>query len=175
MLNKAQIKLVQTAVRAAGLRGKGADGRYRLLLNQFLQSDGRPVTSCKQLNNIQLEDLLAICESYGWRMPGKAENHFRRLRCRHGNTASYAQQRAIGYLKGDLGWDDLQLGGFLKRQTGGFVDSVVGLSSAQAYKVIEGLKAILGRPAGKQYNSLKDVQADMEVNNGEEGQTSKVG
>ena len=74
MLNNSQIKLVQVAVRAAGLRGKGFDGRYRLLLGQYHQPNGQPVTSCKQLNNWQIDDLLAICESHGWRCPGKADD-----------------------------------------------------------------------------------------------------
>ncbi|MCK4294086.1 MAG: DUF1018 domain-containing protein [Planctomycetes bacterium] len=174
MLNNAQIKLVQTAVRKAGLRTSRFEGRYRLLLGQYKQPDGEPVTSCKQLNGMQLEDLLAICESYGWRMPGKPENHYRSLRARRSAYLSSAQRMAIDHLRGDLGWNQSQLGGFLKRMTGGFVTNVVGLSAGQAYKVIEGLKAMVGRERGKEYKNLKEIQDDMEVPNGE-GQTSQVG
>jgi len=172
MLTKQQIKMIQTAVRAAGLRSSEFEGRYRLLLGQYLQPNGEAVTSCKQLNHGQLEDMLAICEAYGWRMPGKEANHFRLKRANKENVASFAQQAAIEYLAGDLGWNELQLGGLLKRLTNGFAEAVVALSPGQAYNVIEALKSMIGRRAGKQYNNLKEVQADMEVNN---AKTSEVG
>lgn len=174
MLNNAQIRLVQTAVRKAGLRTSRFEGRYRLLLGQYKQPDGTPVTSCKQLNGMQLEDLLAICESYGWRMPGKEANHYRLLRGLRSGHASPAQQMAIDHLRGDLGWNQSQLGGFLKRMTRGRVTNVIALRAGQAYKVIEALKAMVGRERGKEYKNLKEIEHDMEVHNGE-GQTSKVG
>lgn len=174
MLNNDQIKLIQTAVRAAGLRSSRFEGRYRLLLSQYKQPDGQPVVSCKQLNNMQLEDMLAICESYGWRMPGRPENYYRVKRGVADVTASFAQQKAIEYLAGDLGWKESQLAGFLKRMTGGFVTNVVALNPAQAYKVIEGLKAMLSRETGKEYENLKEVEGDMEVRN-DQGQENKVG
>ena len=172
MLTKQQIKLIQTAVRGAGLRSARAEGRYRLLLAQYRQPSGKPVTSCKQLNHGQLEDMLAICEAYGWRMPGKEEDYYRMKRARSESVASFAQQEAIKHLAGDLGWYDYQLEGFLKRMTGGFVTNVAGLNPAQAYDVIEALKSMFGRQVGKEYKNLKEVQQDMEVNNGE---TCKVG
>lgn len=163
MLNTSQIKLVQTAVRAAGLRQPGFDGRYRLLLGKYLQPNKRPVTSCKQLNNWQLDDFLAICESMGFRRPGKPDNYYRFKRGTQDNVASFAQQSAIKHLAGDLGWNDKNLGGFLKKMTGGPADNVAALSPADAYKVIEGLKAIIGRGQGKQYSNLREVKQDMEV------------
>ena len=176
MLNNQQIKLVQTAVKQAGIRGKNTDGRYRLLLGQFKQSSGRPVTSCKQLTNPQLEDLVAICETFGWRMPGKPEDYFRSKILKFGDYASFAQQSAIQYLAGDMGWQDHQLEGFLKRMTekdGWFIKSVDSLTPAMAYKVIEGLKKILSRETGKQYSNLKQIQEDMEATT--DGETRKVG
>ncbi len=174
-LTAGQIRLIQTAVRTAGLRSSKFEGRYRLLLGQYLQPNGQAVTSCKQLNHRQFEDMLAICEAYGWRMPGKAEDYYRRKRAGKDRTASYAQQEAIKHLRGDLGWNEYQLGGMLKRMTNGFADTVVALSPGQAYNVIEALKAMIGRRAGKQYNNLKEVQADMEVNSNGEDQASKIG
>lgn len=173
MLSKPQIIMLQTAVRAAGLRTAKFEGRYRLLLGQYKQPSGEAVTSCKQLNHRQLEDMLAICEAHGWRMPGMEEDHFRLKRAQKENIASFAQQEAIKHLRGDLGWNEYQLGGFLKRMTAGFADNVVALTPAQAYKVIEALKAMVGRRAGKQYNNLKEVQADMEVESN--GEASKIG
>ena len=163
MLNTQQIKLVQTAVRAAGLRNGRADGRYRLLLAQYKQGSGRPVTSCKQLNNMQLEDLLAICESHGWRMPGKPVNYFRFKVATESHIASFAQQSAIKHLAGDLGWNDEQLAGMLKRMTGGFVTNVAALSPAQAHEIIEALKAMVGRQEGKQYTNLQQIKEDKEA------------
>ena len=164
MLNNQQIKLLQTAVRAAGIRGKGFEGRYRMLLSQYRRPDGKPVTTCKDFNNSQLEDMLAICETHGWRMPGKAANHFQFLVGTRGEGASFAQQAAIQYLAGDLGLSEPELSKFLKRMTGGFVTNVVALRAGQAYKIIEALKAILSRHTGQEYDNLKDVQEDMEVN-----------
>jgi len=106
MLNKDQIKLVQTAVRAAGLRTKYCEGRYRLLLGQYRQPGGSPVTSCKQLNNSQLEDLLAICEANGWRMPGKPDDFYRSKINNESDIASFAQQSAIRKLADDLSWNE---------------------------------------------------------------------
>ena len=51
------------------------------------------------------------------------------------------------------------------------------LSAAQAYNVIEALKAMLGRTNGKRYGDLHAVQTDMEVRHGEDREThaSQVG
>ena len=152
------------AVRAAGLRTKNADGRYRLLLGQYKQSGGQAVTSCKQLNNWQLEDLLAICEAHGWRCPGKEADHFRTkvAGCRfNGDVASYAQQSAIEKLAGDLGWSDLQLGGMVKRMTGGTKESVTTVTASQAYKLIEALKAMFSRETGKEFKTLRDIEKEV--------------
>lgn len=171
MLNKDQIKLVQTAVRAAGLRDKQFDGRYRMLLGQYLQPNGRPVTSCTQLTNGQLDDLLAICECHGWRMPGKAWNHFQRKIQESETVASFAQQEAIKHLAGDMGWNDAQLAGMLKRMTGGFGSNVSALSPGQAYKIIEALKAMLGRQRGTCYENIQQVKEEMEcAKDGKENQ-----
>lgn len=163
MLNKSQIKLIQTAVRAAGLRSKMFDGRYRLLLSHYLQPNGSPATSCKQLNNTQLDDLLAICESHGWQMPGKADDFCRRKIVATYYIASFAQQAAIKYLARDLGWDDCQLGGFVKRMTRGEMDNIAGLDPRQAYAITEALKAMLGRQAGKKYANLQQIQDELEA------------
>lgn len=156
------------------MRSAKAEGRYRLLLGQYKQPNGKPVESCKQLNHAHLEDMLAICEAYGWRMPGKAENHFRRRRIRREISASFAQQAAVGHLAGDLGWNEFQVGGLIERITGGRADCIAAMTPGQAYNVIEALKAMVGRAAGKQYNNLKEVQKDMEVANGEK-EACKVG
>ncbi len=163
MLNKLQIKLLQTAVKAAGLRGKNCEGRYHLLLGAYKQPNGRPVTSCKQLNNSQLEDMLAICEAHGWRMPGKLADFFRSKITVHYDVASFAQQEAIKNLAGDLGWDNRQLAGMLRRMTKDSVSSVTTLSPSQAYKITEALKVMFGRTRGKYYSNLREIQEDMEV------------
>jgi len=148
MLNNDQIKVVQIAVRAAGLRHKDSDGQYRLLLSQYKQPNGSHVTSCKQLNNSQMEDLLAICESMGWRYPGKAENYFRQKIAHDTGLASYAQQSAIKKLAGDLGWNFKQLSGFVFKITKHRVDSTVTLSPGEAYAIIEALKSMFLRNIG---------------------------
>lgn len=178
MLNNLQIRLIQTAVRVAGLRRKHSDGRYRLLLAQYKQPNGRPVRSCKQLNNSQLEDMLAICEAHGWRCPGKPEDYFRQkvaISQMAGNVASFAQQSAIKHLAGDLGWNEYQLNGMIKRITAAEATNITALTPAQAYKLIEALKAILGRETGKQYSNLSDVKKDMETARDGKEQESKVG
>jgi len=177
MLNKDQIKLLQIAVKKAGLRGKGFDGRYRLLLGQYKNPAGYNVTSCKQLNNSQLGDILAICESLGWRYPGRPADYFRRKlkdSIYGDGSASFAQQWAIDKLAGDLGWDDRQLEGFIFKHTKNKVRYVAALSPSQAHGVIEALKSMFSRKRGTDYKNLKEIQKDMEVSHGKE-QTCKVG
>jgi len=164
MLNSSQIKLIQTAVRAAGLRSKDQDGRYRLLLAQYKKPNGQLVSSCKELNNSQIEDLLAICEAYGWQMPGKSKGYYQTKRALNTGYASFAQQAAIGHLAGDLGWNEYQLGGMLKRMTGGDVSNVAELGPNQAYKVIEAMKKMFSRQVGKQYNNMQQIKEGMKNN-----------
>ena len=144
MLNNDQIKLVQTAVRAAGLRGKDIpDARYRMLLGQYKLFRDRKVTSSKQLNNWQLEDLLAICESLGWRIPGKPETYFRdKVRESECGLASRAQQEAIKKLADDLTWSVYQLEGFIEKFSLKRVKHLDELSVNQAHGTIEALKAM---------------------------------
>jgi len=173
MLNNNQIKLVQTACKVAGLRVKGFDGRYRLLLGNYLQPSGSPVKSCKQLNNMQLDDLLAICEANGWRQPGKPADFYRRKIIEGAGYASYAQREAIEHLAGDLGWSCAQLDGMIKRMTAGDVRNIAILKPGQAFKIIEALKAMFSREKGKSYSNLKQIQEDTEAVT--DGQAIKVG
>ncbi len=158
MLNNDQIKLVQTAVRKAGIRTATFDGRYRMLLSQYTQPNGHPVTSCKQLNNSQLDDILAICEASGWRMQGKPEDYYRDKVNKSYEIASFAQQQAIKYLAADIGVGDNRLSEFIKHQTSGEADSVAALTPKQAYRVIEGFKAIMCKKTGQKLNTLKDIK-----------------
>jgi len=176
MLNNQQIKMLQIAVREAGLRGKGFDGRYRMLLGQYKQPNGELVTSCKQINRFQYEDILAICEARGWRCPGKSEDHFRKLAAKE-NVASFAQQKAIEHLAGDLSWNEYQLGGMIKKMSHGKATSVAVLTPGQAYQVIEALKNMVSRDTGKQYNNLNEIRDDFgkDAKDGKVNQTSQVG
>lgn len=159
MLNNNQIKLVQTAVRGAGIRTAKFDGRYRMLLAKYKQSNGRPVTSCKQLNRGQIDDLLAICESLGWRHPGKSETYYRdRIEKDVYNAgASYAQTEAIGHLAGDLGMSEEHLKRFVLRMTNQRTDSLLLASQREAWAITEALKNMLSRKDGKNYQTLADV------------------
>jgi Bacteriophage Mu, GemA protein len=170
-LNYKQIKLVQVATRAAGLRDKTGDGRYRMLLANYKQSNGEAVTSCPQLNNWQLDDLLAICESLGWQYPGQRRAYYRNRSKTQGNTASFAQQSAIAYLSGDLGWNDSQLSGMVRRQTADRIEHVQQLRADEAHGLIEALKNILSRETGKSYKNLTEVQQDMEATDGTKQKT----
>ena len=173
-LNVNQIRMVQIAARTAGLRGKGFDGRYRMMLGRYKQPSGKQVDSCKQLNNWQMEDFLAICESLGWQCPSKSENHFRQKASRHNDDViSFAQKEAVGHLAGDLGWGSNQIDGMAKRITQGKCESISTLSRRQAYNLIEALKNILSRQTGNSYANLNEVKEDMEAKDGSK-QTSQV-
>jgi len=154
-----QIRLVQVAVRAAGLRTSAHDGRYRLLLSRYKRSDGQPVASSKDLTNAQLDDLLAICEGLGWRYPGKSETYCRDRARASADThwATDAQREAIGHLAGDLGWTTENLKGMLRRMTQERADCLTLLTKDDAYAVIEALKAMLSRRDGKPYKTVKDA------------------
>jgi hypothetical protein len=156
MLNKEQIILVQVAVRAAGIRTPQFDGRYRLMLGKYKQPNGRSVTSCKQLNNSQLEDLLAICESYGWRMPGQPEDFYRKKVAAGAGRASFAVQEGIRHLAGDLGWPLDHLHDFIEKMTGR-ITAVVDLTPKEAFKLIEGLKSIFNHRHGTNFNTLQEI------------------
>jgi len=157
-LNNNQIKLIQTAVRKAGIRGKGFDGRYRMLLAQFRRKSGGVVTSCKQLTNPQLEEMLAICETYGWGMPGKPKDYYRKKALKNEDAASYVQQEAIRHLAGDLALDELQVNKFIRRMTKGAKTAIDSLDKKQAWKIIEALKSILQRGTGKVYKNIGEIR-----------------
>jgi len=161
MLNNQQIKLVQMAVRAAGLRTKHFDARYRLLLRQYKQPSGDMVTSCKQLNAMQMEDLLAICESHGWRYPGKPADHFRKKAASRYTVASFAQQSAIKNLAFDIGWSLENLFDFITKQTKHKARYLDQLTPKHAYEVIEALKAIVSRKQGRCYKNLNEIREDF--------------
>ena len=167
-LTPKQVTMLQIAVKAAGIRMPKDDRRYRMLLGQYKKSDGTMVTTCKDLSNEQLGDILAICEANGWRCPGKAEDHFRKKTAESAKAASdgrisYAEIEAVKCLAGDLGWEKSQIAGMVKRVTKREFDAVAELSSGDAYKLIEALKNMVSRKTGNKYNNLKDVQSDMEV------------
>jgi len=174
-LTDKQVRLLQVAVKEAGLRSGSDDGRYRLLLGQYRGSGGKPVTSCKQLHSSQLEDILAICEAMGWRCPGKTASFYRDRVASRGLLASFAQQAAINRLKDELGWDGWDLTGMVKRMTGERVKFVGQLKPAEAYKLIEAMREMFGRKAGKKYNKLQDMQSDMEVADNGKKETRKIG
>ena len=161
MLKGKQIQLVQIAARQAGLRGTRFEGRYHMLLGQYKQSSGEPVTSCKQLNGFQMEEFLAICESMGFRCKGKPDDHFRQLVSSRGEYASPGQKIAIKNLVGDLGWTVVNLNGFIKKMTKGEVDNISEINSRQAWKIIEAFKNMVSKKTGKKYNSLKEIKDDF--------------
>ena len=174
-MNNSQIRLIQIAARAAGLRTKYSDARYRVLLSQYKRSGGGQVTSCKHLSNSQMEDFLAICESLGFRYQGKPDDYFRaKVAGRRDGIASYAQQRAIENLAGDLGWNKKQMDGFISKMTKTRTANLVELTPAEAAKIIEGLKNIFSRPLGKKYSSLTELKRDMEVRTNDK-KTSQAG
>lgn len=178
MPNNEQIKLMQTAARAAGLRTKDQDGRYRLILAQYRKPNGALCVSCKDLNNYQIDDFLAICESLGWRYPGKPETYCRdRANATYdADIASYAQRQAIDYLAGDLGMTGEPVKSFIRRMTRHRTDSVLQLTHFEAYKVIEALKAALSRQDGVNYENLNEVctHYNKDLNHGEKLKTCPI-
>ena len=175
MPSNKQLKLIHIAARRAGLIVKKDDRRYRLLLSQYTARDRTRAKSSKQLNNSQIEDLLAICESMGWDS-GRGATHFRDKVARHGHLASFAQQSAILHLRGDLGWNAENLKGFIRRMTHNTRSSVAELTPKDASKIIEALKNITLRAKGMSPNTTLTQIKDMEVSRGkEEEQTRKTG
>ncbi len=161
MLNNEQVRLVQVAVRAAGIRLPHDDSRYRLLLAQYRDKSRRPLTSCRDLSREQMTDLLAVCEGMGWRHPGKADDYYRQLASGGYEYASYAQQKAIAALFDDLGYPAQARISMMQRlyEKG----STATLSPREAYNLIEALKAMLSRQTGRTYHNVTEVQEDMEV------------
>jgi hypothetical protein len=156
MPNNDQIKLIQTAARAAGLRNGKQDGRYRMVLAQYR------VKSSKDMTNAQIDDFLAICEALGWRYPGKPETYFRSRAAASadGRMASWAQLEAIGHLSGDLGFQggDISMAKFISRMTCGRVDAKEQLTLDEAWTIISSLKAMLQRRDGVKYKNCTDIK-----------------
>jgi len=138
----------------------GEDSRYKLLLAQYRDGKGKQITSCKQLNYWQVEDVLAICEAYGWRMPGKSETFYRDKIAQRaeGNTATFGQQKAIRFLADDLGFTDLHLANFIKYMTRDEKSSVADLTRKEAWKITEAFTAMLRRNTGIQFKNLQEIR-----------------
>jgi hypothetical protein len=154
-----QIKLIQTAARAAGLRNGKQEDRYRMVLAQYR------VKSCKDMTNAQIDDFLAICEALGWRYPGKSETYCRdrAKAAADGRYASYSQIEAISHLAGDLGFTPVGnscLAKFIDRMTAGRVDTKEQLTRDEAYCVIEAMKAMLQRRDGIKYKDCKQIKTN---------------
>lgn len=175
MPSNKQLQLIHIAARQAGLIVKKDDRRYRLLLAQYKASGGKPAKSSKQLNNSQIGDLLAICESMGFDS-GRGATYFRDKVAAHGHLASFAQQSAILHLRGDLGWNADNLKGFIRRMTHNARSSVAELTPKDASKIIEALKNMTIREKGMSPNTTLNEIKDTEVEHGkEEEQTRKIG
>jgi hypothetical protein len=178
MVTKEQIILIQTAARKAGLRDGSNRGRYDLVLAQYRTGRHLPVRSCKELNNWQIDDFLAICESMGWRYPGKSETYCRdkAAESKDGHYASYAQKTAIDHIAGDLGLTggigrDC-LNQFVLRMTRQRTDDINFVTRREAYNIIEALKAQVERHDERKYDNCKDIQSNHTevIPNGQEVQ-----
>ncbi len=154
-----QLKLVHIAARAVGLRGPAGNGRYWMLLGQYTQSNGRRVTSSKQLTSVQFESLMGIMEAQGFEQPGKTSRYWREKASasaeRFGRgQCSFAQLAAVYHLAGDLGWAAEHIDAFCRRMTQGRAETAVSLSAREAYTVIEGMAAMVERTRGRRCRPL---------------------
>jgi hypothetical protein len=173
MVTNDQLKLIHLAARRAGLIDASGDRRYRLLLAQYKTPGARPVRSSKELNNFQIEDFLAICESLGFDS-GKGPTHYRDLVAGRGNLSGFAQRSAIDYLRGDLGWTPEQLKGMVRRMTHDRTDSLFSTTVREASNLIEALKNMLSRQRGVSYTNLSSITQDTEVAHAEKDQSCKI-
>ncbi len=174
MVSNKQLKLIHIAARQAGLIVKRDDRRYRLLLAAYKTRDGGVASTSKQLNNSQIEDLLAICEAMGW-SSGRGDTYFRDKVAARGTFASFAQCSAIDKLRGDLGWNADNLKGMIGRMTAYSKSSVAELTVRQASNIIEALKNMTIRAKGMSPNATLNEIKDTEVDHGKEEQTRKIG
>jgi hypothetical protein len=162
MVNNAQLKLIHQAARAAGLIDKTGDQRYRLVLRQYRDRDGRPAASSKQLSNQQIDDLLALCESMGFRLPNRPSHFFRDKAAAGYRHATIPTLAALRQLAGDLGWTDAHLANFLRRMARpGESTDLITLPPRLAYVAIEAMKAMFNRTSGMNQPvqpTLADVQ-----------------
>lgn len=158
-MNAETLKLIHVAARQAGLITPAGDGRYRLVLARYRTPAGTAVRSSTQLNDRQVDDFLAICESLGFRHPVHGPTYYRNRIAGAYSLASGAQQAAILHLAGDLGWSDDHLANFLHRQTRDHKRLICELTPSQAWSVIEAMKSMFARQSGlSQTATLKDVQ-----------------
>lgn len=152
-----QIRSLQIAARQVGLRCGKDDGRYKLLLMQYKEPHGRGCQSCKELNQTQYEDFMAICESMGFVHFSGDKRHYRDKRDSRGDCKSFAQLEAIKAMASDLGWDSEHLQAFCVKMGKA---PLTYLSGVDAGKIIEALKAMIGRRDNTHYTRVADVASE---------------
>lgn len=134
MLTKPQTILIHTAVRALRM----PDASYRQILANIAH-----VSSSTQLDNAGFEDVMAVLEDQGWRMPGRPADHFRnKVKLR----GTFCGERAVFKVRELIAGSRYRLEGLVRRFSHNRTDQVSKLSPAQAHQLIEMLKASAGRP-----------------------------
>lgn len=129
-----QIRLIKMAVRQLGID----DADYRTALRSIAGVD-----SCKDLTEVGFEDVLAWLESCGWRDKDRSATHWRDLQANRSRFASSRQLHAIYDLAQEM--DPPLLAGMVRRMSGNRVDQPSKLRPAEAYNLIEALKAMRSR------------------------------
>jgi len=126
-LNRQQLALVHLAKAQTGM----GEEDYRALLSSRWQ-----VTTSKDLTRPQLDELLKVFRSLGWRAkrPPRARPNALEL-------AGPAQQMMISKLYDGMGWAPARRVGFNKRTCGAPWPQ----TRAQANQIIEALKAMMAR------------------------------
>jgi len=171
MLNRKQIKLVHVARKAAGLD----EGRYRLLLRQYRDASGRPLESCRQMTNRQMDDFLAVCEAMGWRHPGMPEDYYRRRTAElypTDDSPSFALREAMRHLAEDLGWGPEGLKKMIDRMTRARTDVVSQMTAREAWAAVEAMKSMLERRDKKTYRTLHEAAHAYSAREGDYEQTN---
>jgi hypothetical protein len=137
MPTRDQLGTIHRGAQAVGLIVKGDDARYRLLLQNLAG-----VTSAKDLDNRGVEDVMAVFEDMGFQgHPGGPDYWRRKVRER----GSLCGARMAYRIRERAAAQRYDLAAMVRRFSDGRTDDVEQLHPREAWKLIEGLKAICTR------------------------------
>jgi hypothetical protein len=127
-----QLKLIHLAYRQAKL----TEGQYRIIL-----ANTAGVESAKELDNVGFEDVMAVIEDSGF-ADTKGSDYWRDKVRRRGCEPGARMRRKILMLAQDCKYP---LGALVRRFSDKRTDDVEQLYPREAWKLIEGLKAMVAR------------------------------
>jgi hypothetical protein len=156
LITRKQVQIVQIARRQVEKISRGVfdSTAYQIALcNCGVRADHSGRCSSKNLTQAGFEKLMAIFESMGYREPGGDPEHWRKRNSARTGLATTRQVREIRRLAPRQKYP---VSAICQRVSNNTHSEPEQLTMAQAAKLIEGLKSIIGRNAGDAGTEVSD-------------------